>query len=77
MGEMSSIEKIRRYIERTHIPPYFDSAYNCSFDDLYTISQSGNNWHHGILLAFRFGRCKGFRAGVQAGLRVHEFPEIL
>lgn len=21
---------------------------------------------HGLLLAFRFGRCKGFRAGVQA-----------
>lgn len=77
MNEMSSIKRIKRYIELTRIPSDFDSAYNCSFDDLYAISQSGNNWHNGLLLAFRFGRCKGFRAGVQAGLRVDEYPEIL
>lgn len=73
----NEIEKIKRYIERTRIPSDFDSSYNCSFDELYAISQVGSNWHNGLLLAFRFGRCKGFRAGVRAGLQVHKYPEIL
>lgn len=54
---MTTVEKIRRYIERTG--ENFPSAYHLSMGELEALKEIGKM--EALALAFEYGRAKGFR----------------
>ena len=60
---MSAIEKIKRYIERTHIKPSTKIRYQMCLDEMVALkTMAHENGIDPIILAFEFGEAKGYRA---------------
>lgn len=60
---MSAIEKIKRYIERTHIKPSTKIRYQMHMDEMLALKAVAHERGiDSIVLAFEFGEAKGYRA---------------
>ena len=63
---MGEIEKIQRYIERTVIPLTLGVRYGCRMNELEAIALESRHPLEAVLLAFKYGKAKGYRAGKKA-----------
>lgn len=61
---MSKIQKINEYINKTHMPGSLSDRYPLGPEDLIAIVRGcQGNAYASALLAFTYGKAKGYRAG--------------
>lgn len=59
---MSDLERIHRYIKQTNMPCSKLSYYQMTWDDLSGLMEMKDALTETIILAFNYGKAKGYRA---------------